>query len=99
MSEENSKELAIKTKAQKEFPDFTDSTDRLSIEELEKKLMQYANYREETELSKQKDEELNKAKERVKDLQAGYNETLKALKIKMAYIHLLMAEKAPSKNG
>jgi len=98
MSEENdnTKELALKTKAQKDFPEFTDSVDSANLEELEKQLLRYAKYREETEMAKKKDEALEKAKNNVKELQAPYNETLNALKIKTAYLGLLIEERKDS---
>lgn len=93
MSEDQSKELALKTKAQKDYPEFTDSVDSLKVEELESNMLRMAKYREETELAKQKDEALEKAKEQVKELQAPYNDALKALKVKMAYLGVLIQEK------
>lgn len=91
---DNSKELSIKEKCQKDYPEFTDQVDGLSVQEIEKNIIRYANYREETELEKQKDLDLQKAKEEVKELSAPYNETLKALKLKMAYLYLLAGEKS-----
>jgi hypothetical protein len=96
MSEDNSKELALKTKAQTDYPEFTDSVDNASLEDLEKNLLRYAKYREETEMAKKNDEELEKAKNNVKELQAPYNDTLKALKIKLAYLGLLIDERKGS---
>lgn len=93
MSEDNAKELALKTKAQKDYPEFTDSVDSLQLADLEKNLLTLAKYREETEMAKKKDEELEKAKEEVKELQAPYNDALKALKVKMAYLGLLIQER------
>lgn len=93
MSEDNSKELALKTKAQKDYPEFTDSVDSLKLAELESNLLRLAKYREETEMAKKKDEALEKARAEVKELQAPYNDALKALKIKMAYLGLLIQER------
>ena len=93
---DNTKELAIKTKVEKEYPDFADATGGLQLEELEKKLSLYANYREETELAKAKDATLEEARERAKILAQPYGDALKALKMKLAYIHVLLNEK---KNG
>lgn len=87
------KEEILKKKVQNEFPEFTESVDGLSVEKLNENLLRYAVYREETVMAKQKDEQLLKAKEEVKELQAPYNETEKALKMKMAYLHLLIVEK------
>lgn len=93
MNTDNSKELAMKTKAQKEYPEFTDGVDSLNSEQLEANMLQLAKYREETEMAKKKDEGLERAKEMVKELQAPYNDALKALKIKMAYLALLIQER------
>ena len=96
MSEDHSKELAIRDKAQKDYPEFTDSVDSLQLAELEKNMLTLAKYREETELAKKKDEALEKAKNEVKELQAPYNDALKALKIKMAYLGILIQERKAS---
>lgn len=93
MNTDNSKEMAMKTKAQKEYPEFTDGVDSLSREELEANMLQLAKYREETEMAKKKDEGLERAREMVKELQGPYNDALKALKIKMAYLALLIQER------
>lgn len=87
------KEEILKTKVRNEFPEFTESVDNLQLDKLNENLLRYAVYREETEISKQNDKGLIKAKNDVKEYQAPYNETLKALKMKMAYLHLLMVEK------
>lgn len=96
MSEDRSKEVALKTKCQKNYPDFTSSQDGLSVEDLEKNLLRYARYREETIMHKSKDESLQSAKEVVTDLNAPYKETLQALKLKMAYLNVLLEEKTTS---
>jgi len=95
MSQENdnSKELAVKTRAQKDYPDFTDSVDGANLETLEQNLLRYAKYREETEMGKKKDEDLEKARNVVTELQAPYNDTLKALKVKLAYLGILIEER------
>ena len=90
------KEEAIKTKAQTDFPEFTDAVDKASLEDLEKKLLEYAKYREQTVMAQKSDEGLEKAKNTVKELNAPYNETLNALKIKTAYVNILIEEKAAS---
>ena len=93
MSEDNAKELALKTKAQKDYPEFTGSVDALKVEDLEANLLRLAKYREETEMAKKKDELLERARTQVTDLQAPYNDALKALKVKMAYLGLLIQDK------
>ena len=93
MSEDQTKELALKTKAQKDYPEFTDGVDNLQLAELESNMLRLAKYREETEMAKKKDEALEKAKDMAKELQAPYNDALKALKIKMAYLGILIQER------
>ncbi len=88
-----SKEVDLKKKVQKDYPDFTDSNDGLNIKELEGNLLIYAKYREETEMAKSKDEKLQEAKDTASELGAPYRDALKALKAKMAYINVLIVEK------
>ena len=90
---DNSKELALKKKCQKDHPDFANVVDGMQSMDLEKKLLEYAKYREETEMAKKKDEGLQAAKDAVAELNGPYKDTLAALKIKMSYIHILMEEK------
>ena len=52
--------------------------------------------REETLMARDKDEELESAKEVAKELGAPYNDTIKALKLKTAYLHILLEEKGGS---
>lgn len=98
MSQENddSKELALKTKVQKDYPEFTDTVDNAQLPALESSMLKYANYREEVEMAKKKDQALEKAKNVVADLQAPYNDSIKALKLKTAYLGLLIAERKAS---
>jgi len=90
MSEQTFK---LRVKTQKEYPEFTDEVDVLSIDSLEKKMSKYAKYREEVLVSKENDEDLQQAKEEVKVLSGPYSDTLKALKMKTAYINILIDEK------
>lgn len=99
MSQDNSKETVLKLKAQKEHPEFTDLADALEMEELKNHLARLAKYREETELAKSKDEELERAKELVKVLNEPYAETIKALKLKMAYLNILMTERGEAQES
>ena len=93
MGEDQTKELALKTKAQKDYPEFTDGVDNLQLAELESNLLRLAKYREETEMAKKKDETLEKARNDVAELQAPYNDAIKALKIKMGYLNLLIQDR------
>ena len=91
--EDQSKELEIRKKVQKKFPDFVDTADGMSLEDIKKNLSMYANYREQTELARKKDEDLQMAKEKVKFLAGPYSDTVAALKLKLSYLHVLLAEK------
>ena len=93
MSEDNAKELALKTSVQKNYPEFTDTVDSLNLTDLESNLLRLAKYREETEMAKKKDAKLEAARAEVADLQAPYNDALKALKAKMAYLCLLIQDR------
>lgn len=89
----SAKKEAIKTKVEKEFPDFVDMITAADLQSLEKNLYIYAKHREETELALSEDEALALAKEQVKEMSAPYRDAIKALKLKMAYINLLIEEK------
>jgi len=90
---DNTKEHAVKVKCQKDYPEFADAQNGLAKESLEKNLLTYAKYREETEMAKKKDEALQNAKDAVSELAAPYNDALKALKLKTAYLNVLLEEK------
>lgn len=64
----------------------------LTKSELEFKLLQLANHREEIQTTQNNDEELQNTKELLKELKAPYNEQLKDLKNKSRFIHLLIKE-------
>ena len=93
MAEERSKELILIKKAQKDYPTFTDSVDGLQVADLEKHLLRNAKYREETVLAKSKDEEIEQLKKQIKELSAPYNDALKALKVKLAYLNVIIQDK------
>lgn len=87
-----SKKDIIKKKAEKEFPEFVDMLIGANKQSLENNLLTYAKHREEVELAKSEDEGLASAKETVKELSAPYNDAIKALKLKLAYIHVMLQE-------
>jgi len=96
MSDGIDREEILKNKVREQMPEFTDAVDNAPLAKLEMEMLKYANHREEVDMAKQKDPDLNKAKEEVKMCSATYNEQLKALKLKMAYLGLLIAEKKAS---
>jgi len=89
----HTKELTVLKKVQKDYPEFADSSDGLPLEELRKNLGIYSKYAQETIMAREKDEELQIARDNVKELAGPYNDTLKALKLKLAYINIRMDEK------
>jgi hypothetical protein len=101
MSKENqdAKSQAIRTKVETDFPEFADALNGAKVEDLKKKLLEYAIYREQTVMAQKVDEALEKAKNTVKELNAPYNETLNAIKIKSAYINILLEEKDASEKA
>ena len=83
----------LKKKVQKKHPEFTDSVDGLSIEDLKKNIITLSTYREQTLQFLESSDEIKSAKEQVKELTAGPNETLRALKEKISYVHALLEDR------
>ncbi len=77
-------------KVEKKYETFVETTEGLTKEQLDVRLLKYSKYAEETKMAKANDEQLNEAKEIVSSLSAPYSEALGALKDKMAYINLLL---------
>jgi len=88
-----SKEFKIKQKVEKDFSSFSDVVNNMGKEELEKELFRLANYREEVQLAKGEDEGLKNAQEEVRAMAGPYNDTLKALKLKSTFIHIILKER------
>ena len=89
---DNSNEEKTKTKCQKKYSEFTDTVDGMNLNSLEGTLLQYARHREEVELAKKNDQGLQEAKDKVTELNGPYRDSLAALKLKMAYLHLALEE-------
>ena len=60
---------------------------------LEQKLLQLAKHKEEIELARKDDEELESAKDKVKELSAPYREQTKFNKLKHKFVFLELLEK------
>ena len=84
---------ALKTKVEKKYPDFVEEVERLSVAELEHRLIGYAKNNAETEKARENDEELQKAKDTVKYLNEPYKDAIAAIKDKTKYILTLIEEK------
>lgn len=87
------KEKVIK-KVEKEFPDFVDMLKGADTESLKNNLNIYATHREEVELDRSENPKLNQLKEELKELNKPYNDALNVLKLKLAYLNILIKEKA-----
>jgi cyanate lyase len=95
--EQSIQEQLIVKKCEKDYPDFVNSHNTLGPKELEASLLIYAKHREDSEMAKKIDKDLNKAKEAVKELSAPYNDAIKALKLKTAFLHMLIQERKSGK--
>ena len=84
---------SIQEKVQKEFPDFADSVNGLSVAELDKRLNTYAKEAERVEEAKENDEALEHAKDSVSELGAPYRDAKKAIRLKSRYLISLIKEK------
>jgi hypothetical protein len=89
----SAKEEKLIAKIQKEYPDFYDSLQSLTVDELQEKLASHAKHREETLKAKEDCVPLNEAKELVAEISGPFNDTLKMLSLRSKYIYLLMQEK------
>lgn len=87
------KKMDFRQKVSKEFPEFVEVVDGMSLEELDGRLLSLAKHQEEVSEALAQHEEINRLKERLKELKADFTDTQKALRIKMKYIHQLMKEK------
>lgn len=79
--------------AQKEYPDFTDAVARLSVAELEKRLVEYAKETENVQTELEENKTISELKDKLAEAKGPYNDTKKALRIKMRYLMSLVKEK------
>lgn len=86
----------IRVIVQKQFPEFPEVVDGLSVDELEKRLSQYAKEQESIQDAKEADEALEQAKEQVSEYSAPYNDAKKAVRLKMRYLIALIGDKGGS---
>lgn len=83
----------IKKEIQNKHSDFAEAVDRLSVSDLEQRLLNYAKETERVIAAFENDQEIIALSEKLKELKGPYNDTKKALQLKMRYINLLIAEK------
>jgi hypothetical protein len=93
------KKKNLRQVVEEQHSDWASTVQGLSIEELDNMILRYAKYREEIKEFREKDEELNKAKELVKELNAPYRENLKINEMKTKYLIMLLGEKGGNTSG
>lgn len=84
---------ALKKKMQKEEPTFTDSVDGLPAADIKANILIYAKHQHDSELALALDEEIQQASEDLKQLKGPYTDTIKKLKAKIKYLHLILEDK------
>lgn len=82
----------IREKVQKEFPEFTDTVNSLSVSELNERIATYAKESEAVEKAKEEDEALEDAKGVVQELSAPYKDAKKAIRMKIRYMIALIQD-------
>lgn len=80
-------------KIQDEYPEFTSEVDGLNVQELKNRIANYAKALQESEESRDADEDLKRAKEEAKELGAPYRDIRKAVKLKTRYLISLIVDK------
>ena len=76
-----------------------DTLDNATPEELSGRLTTLAKHEQETDEAFEKDEEIVKMKEELKEIQAPYKDTLKGIKVQRGYIATLLQSKGSKVSG
>ena len=84
---------ALKKKLQKKDPVFTDSVDGLPAPDLKQNILLYSKHMHDTEMALKNDEEIQDVQEQLKEMKAPYTETMRMLKEKIKYLHLILKDK------
>lgn len=88
----------IEKKLEKIHQGFTDTVAGLTVKDLEVNILMYAKHSDDTQEFLKKNEAIKSAQEQLKELKGPSLDMLKALKLKMSYLHLLIKEKTEGKN-
>ncbi len=80
-------------KVLKEIPEFKDSADSASVDDLKKMILTNEGHAYTVEREKENDTKLNAAKELVKEHAAPYRDSLKVIQAKIKYCLFLLEEK------
>jgi hypothetical protein len=91
MSEQDA--AALKKKMQKKDSIFTDSVDGLPAADLKQNILLYSKHLHDTEMALKNDEEIKQVQEQLKEMKAPFTETMKMLKEKINYLHLILKDK------
>lgn len=83
----------LRKKIQKEYPEFLDAVNGMSVQQLEGRLTTMAKHRVKTKQAKKEDPKLKEVSVIKSELESPYNDTLKALDIQSEYVALLIKEK------
>jgi hypothetical protein len=85
--------LTFAQKVQKDMPEFVDSVNGLSVQQLETRIATYQKELQDSEEFRGKDEALSRAKAEAKELAAPYNDVAKSVGVKTRYLIELIREK------
>lgn len=83
----------IKAIVQKQFPEFPEVVDGLSLDDLEKRISTYAKEAENVNDAMDADEGLQGAKDQVAEYSAPYKDAKKAIRLKIRYLIQLVKDK------
>jgi hypothetical protein len=86
----------LKETVQKLYPDFVGDVDVLPLGTLKDRLISYAKYAEEIEEAQKGDEELERTRELLSELNAPYRDGKTAVRYKVRYLATLIKEKGGS---
>jgi DNA-binding transcriptional regulator GbsR (MarR family) len=89
----NDKYEKLRKKVEKANPDYLTFIDSATKEDLVKEFDRCSKYMHEIELAMEKDEELNKAKELVKELKSQYNDSKRPLSERIKLVVYAIEEK------
>jgi len=88
--------LKQKAKLEKEMPEFVDAVVGMSVDQMKTRILNYVGERENVLESKSNNQKLQEVIELKKEIEGPYRDTLKAIDLKIKYLHSLIGEKGGS---
>lgn len=85
--------LKLEKKLDKVHHGFADMVNGLNVKDLEANLLLHSKYREDTLSDLANNKKIKDAQEQVKELKGPYQDMINALKLKTAYINILIRER------